>query len=277
MDKVLKYFRYSAKINGKHMPASIRIAPVEDDPNNTQKSHSVLDLGRTPNLRKLGVVFIFLWFIVSMVYFGMTYNVNNLPGSIYINNAILGGVELAANAVAIWIIKLGRRPAIVGSFAMAAASMLAICFAQQSYWGVIILAIIGKFVITPCFSYIYVATMELYPTQVRVLALGAGSALARLGGAVAPFIPFTYTVWDELPYIIFTVASVIGMLFALLLPESLGRPLPDSIASAEKMNVITCHLRCSCCRKRAPVRAPADSSRDDRNDTSDDSDSQVFG
>lgn len=40
-----------------------------------------------------------------------------------------------------------------------------------------------------------------------------------------------YTVWDELPYIIFTVASVIGMLFALLLPESLGRPLPDSIAS----------------------------------------------
>ena len=28
-------------------------------------------------------------------------------------------------------------------------------------------------------------------TQVRVLALGAGSALARLGGAVAPFIPFT--------------------------------------------------------------------------------------
>lgn len=36
MDKVLKYFRYSAKINGKHMPASIRIAPVEDDPNNVR-------------------------------------------------------------------------------------------------------------------------------------------------------------------------------------------------------------------------------------------------
>ena len=41
-----------------------------------KKTHSVLDLGKTPNMRRLGVIFILLWFIVSMVYFGMTYNVS---------------------------------------------------------------------------------------------------------------------------------------------------------------------------------------------------------
>lgn len=54
----------------------------------------------------------------------------NLEGSIYINNAILGGVELVANVVAIWIVKIGRRPAIVGSFFIAFASMVAMIFAQ---------------------------------------------------------------------------------------------------------------------------------------------------
>lgn len=61
----------------------------------TQKSHSVLDLGRTPNLRKLGVVFIFLWFIVSMVYFGMTYNVSEYSNNIYmIRNTAFSAVIL---------------------------------------------------------------------------------------------------------------------------------------------------------------------------------------
>ena len=36
----------------------------------------------------------------------------------------------------------------------------------ESYWGVIILAMLGKFVIAPNFSYIYISTMELYPTPV---------------------------------------------------------------------------------------------------------------
>ena len=65
------------------------------------------------------------------ILYDVFYLTDNLPGSIYVNNAILGGVELVANVVAIWIVKLGRRPAIVGSFAISAASMLAICFAQS--------------------------------------------------------------------------------------------------------------------------------------------------
>lgn len=41
------------------------------------------------------------------------------------------------------------------------------------------------------FSSIYVATAEIYPTTLRVTALGLGSSLARVGGALAPFIVYT--------------------------------------------------------------------------------------
>ena len=36
----------------------------------------------------------------------------------------------------------------------------------DSYWTIIVLAMVGKFVIAPTFSYIYISTTELYPTQV---------------------------------------------------------------------------------------------------------------
>ncbi|XP_067950167.1 organic cation transporter protein-like isoform X1 [Watersipora subatra] len=240
--EALKYFRTSAIANGKHMPPAVTIVLPKQPP----QSHSTLDLVRTPNMRKIGLVMALLWFIVSFVYFGMSYNVSNLEGSIYVNNAILGAVELVANGLCIFVVKFGRRPAIFTMFTIALAAMFAIIFAQGSYWAVIILAMIGKFIIAPCFSYIYIATIELYPTQTRTLALGAGSSLARLGGAVAPFIPSTVSYWDKLPYVIFSSVSLIGAIDALFLPETKNRPLPDSIERAEQVNIVKFHLPCDC-------------------------------
>ncbi|KAF6024849.1 SLC22A15 [Bugula neritina] len=122
-----------------------------------------------------------------------------------------------------------RRRAILLSFLIATLSMLAICFAQGSYWATIILAMLGKFVVSPGFSFIYISTTELYPTQTRTLALGTGSGLARLAGAVAAFVPSTVPVWEIMPYIIFSAAGAVGFLAALFLPETMNRPLPDSL------------------------------------------------
>ena len=37
------------------------------------------------------------------------------------------------------------------------------------YWPVIVLVMVGKFVVAPAFVYIYMVTIELYPTQVSVV------------------------------------------------------------------------------------------------------------
>ena len=38
------------------------------------------------------------------------------------------------------------------------------------------------------FMFVYVSSAEIYPTTMRVTALGLCSALARIGGALAPFV-----------------------------------------------------------------------------------------
>ena len=47
---------------------------------------------------------------------------------------------------------------------------------------------IGKMGITGSYVIIYVFTAEMYPTVVRNVAVGSSSMIARIGGALAPYI-----------------------------------------------------------------------------------------
>ena len=58
---------------------------------------------------------------------------------------------------------------------------------EQNIW-LITLAMIGKMCITSTYAIIYVFTAELFPTVVRNVAVGSSSMIARVGGAVAPYI-----------------------------------------------------------------------------------------
>lgn len=49
------------------------------------------------------------------------------------------------------------------------------------------LVMLGKFGVTAAFSMLYVYNAELYPTQVRNMAVGATSTASRLGSIIAPY------------------------------------------------------------------------------------------
>ena len=56
---------------------------------------------------------------------------------------------------------------------------------------VIVLSMVGKLFIETNFEMIYIVTAEIYPTTARVTALGMGSAIARVAGALAPYVVLT--------------------------------------------------------------------------------------
>lgn len=49
-----------------------------------------------------------------------------------------------------------------------------------------LLAIIGKFGATCCFTIVFIYTAEMYPTEIRSSAVGTSSTCARIGGILAP-------------------------------------------------------------------------------------------
>jgi OCT family organic cation transporter-like MFS transporter 4/5 len=70
---------------------------------------------------------------------------------------------------------------------------------------------------------------ELCPTLIRSTAIGLGATASKIGGLAAPFIAGLGTFQSCIPLIVFGSSSVVGGAFAVVLPETLAAPLPQTL------------------------------------------------
>ncbi|XP_033115530.1 organic cation transporter protein-like [Anneissia japonica] len=94
-------------------------------------------------------------------------------------------------------------------------------------------AMAGKFAITAAFSIVYIYSAELFPTPVRSAGMGLASMSGRLGSILSPLALLMTEIWKPLPLVIFSSLSVVAGLLGLLLPETLGTNLPETIEEGE--------------------------------------------
>merc|ERR1711936_37718 len=100
-------------------------------------------------------------------------------------------------------------------------------------WLQVTLALVGKFGATASFAVVFVYTAEMFPTEIRSTAVGASSLCGRIGGIVAPPVATLGSVWLPLPFVIMGSFSLLGgILVLLILPETLGSKLPDTMEEA---------------------------------------------
>lgn len=84
---------------------------------------------------------------------------------------------------------------------------------------------------------LYVYNVELYPTLVRNMAVGATSTASRLGSIIAPYFVYLGAYDRVLPYILMGSLTVLIGILTLFLPESYGNSLPESF---EQMLKVKC-------------------------------------
>ncbi|XP_019622928.1 PREDICTED: organic cation transporter protein-like [Branchiostoma belcheri] len=197
--------------------------------------YTFVDLFRTPNLCKWTLNLFFNWAVNSMVYYGISLNAAAFHGNLYLNFAISGFVEIPAYIISIFILdKFGRRCSLSSLMVVGGlACIVAFFIPKHLFWLTTTLAMIGKFCITATFAIVYIFTAEIYPTVIRNIGVGMGAMMARVGGIVAPFIDLLGVYWTPLPYVIFGGTSIAAGLLALLLPETKGKALPETIEDGE--------------------------------------------
>ena len=98
----------------------------------------------------------------------------------------------------------------------------------------LVLFLISKLSITASFLIIYPFAGELYPTELRSIGLALGSYISNLGLIAVPFIVYLGVENLVLPLIVMGVISTVGGVFSLLLPETLNKPLPQTLEEAEE-------------------------------------------
>ncbi len=67
---------------------------------------------------------------------------------------------------------------------------------------------LGKFGAAGCFAIIYQYTAEIYPTQIRTIAVGSASMAGRLGSIVAPIIVVIEP--SSIPLSIMGIVALVG-------------------------------------------------------------------
>lgn len=144
-------------------------------------------------LRRRSLLTFLVWFLVSLSYYGVfTWMPARLAGEgfgfvrgygflLLVALAQLPGYALAAFGVERW----GRRPTLIGFLLLSSAACLLFVVAQGS--AMIAVSILTmSFALLGTWGSLYAFTPELFPTASRASGMGAASAMARLGGLLAP-------------------------------------------------------------------------------------------
>uniref|UniRef100_A0AAQ5ZZK3 Solute carrier family 22 member 3 n=1 Tax=Amphiprion ocellaris TaxID=80972 RepID=A0AAQ5ZZK3_AMPOC len=202
-------------------------------------SASLLDLIRTPNMRKHTLILMFNWFTSAVVYQGLIMQVGIAGGNVYIDFFISGLVEFPAAFLILFTIeRVGRRlPFAISNIVAGASCIIAAFIPENIHWLKMVVACIGRLGITMAFELLVFVNTELYPTFVRNLGVSVCSSLCDVGGIISPFMLYRLAaIWLELPLIIFGAVALIAGGLVLLLPETRGVPLPETIDDIEFPN-----------------------------------------
>jgi len=193
------------------------------------------------HLLKNTLVMFIVWPIVTLGYYGITFGMANLSDSLFLNFALGSLIEIPSYIAVLALMDIiGRKPIFSGSLLLTGASCVVVGYlaGEEGVDGVkTVLALTGKFFASGTFAIVYMYTAELYPTLIRSTAVGSCSLMARIGGMLAPQITlYLPTVTNNsVPYYLMGGCSLVGGFLALLLPETLGSTLPNTMEDVDQI------------------------------------------
>ncbi|XP_032693105.1 solute carrier family 22 member 1 [Lontra canadensis] len=238
--QVIKIIDHIAQKNGKSPLPDPKMLSLEEDV--TKKlSPSFADLFSTPHLRKHTLILMYLWFTSSVLYQGLIMHVGATGGNLHLDFLYSALVEFPAAFIILTTIdRFGLiRPLVVSNLVAGTACAIMIFISHDLHWLNIAVACFGRMGITIVFQLVCLVNAELYPTFIRNLGVMVCSSLCDLGGIITPFLVFRLMeVWQGLPLILFALLGLVAGGMTLLLPETKGVTLPETIEDAENLGRI---------------------------------------
>ncbi|XP_074649707.1 organic cation transporter protein-like isoform X1 [Tubulanus polymorphus] len=207
-----------------------------------EKELGRMTLFREPILRRITLILSILWFVNTLVYYGLSLSAAVLAGDRFLNFFLMALVEIPATFCAMFLMesRAGRRISISSFHGLAGISLIVLVFIPPVTENgtdltplTVFSTLVGKFSITASFDVVAQYTLELYPTCLRNTGFGTATFTGPVAGILAPFAVYLARFVPWAPGVIFGIMSLLVGILALLLPETRGRPLPQTV---EDMN-----------------------------------------
>ncbi|XP_069824410.1 solute carrier family 22 member 20-like [Dendropsophus ebraccatus] len=239
--KALRNLKQAARINGKwreaeKMTPEMLCSEMEKDILLIRASHSVFDLVRTPAMRHMSLCLVLVWFTSNFAYYGLNMDLQNFGLSVFMAQALFGGVEMMAKLMVMLVMTfVGRRVMQFVSLILAGIMVLSYSFTPKEMLLLCtVLAVTGKAFLASSITCMYLYTGELYPTEIRQTGMGLSTMNARLGSAVASVLHLTGDFSATILPMLFGIAPIIAGFLSCFLLETKDSALPDTINEVEK-------------------------------------------
>ena len=182
-----------------------------------------------------------IWFVVAALYYGLSLNLKNLPGDMYVTGIFLYGVEgisylISGNLINIhWF---GRKKSMIIflSISLIIYTLLDSLELENSYI-IIIFALLSRLTIAVVFNIIYTYSAEVYPSVVKSFGFNINNMCSRLSGI---FIPLLIEIFSKkiINYLFLSLNCLI-LILTFFLKETYGRPLTVMIPEEDIPNIQT--------------------------------------
>ncbi|XP_025830038.1 organic cation transporter protein-like [Agrilus planipennis] len=254
VDKAIEILKKFERINGTKVDDKIytqfsesclRLKKQEE----SSKTYSVMDLFKTPRLRRITILLIVIWMAISLVFDGHVRNVGSLGLNTFLTFCIASATEFPADTFLTAVLDVwGRRWLAFGSMAISGVFSLLACLVPIGL-PTATLAIIGRFAINITYNIGLQYAAELLPTVVR----GQGVAFIHIMGYVAsilaPFVVYLANIWTSFPLVILGILGILGGILTLFLPETLGHELPQTLQDGETFGMNQKIFEFPCCMR----------------------------
>ena len=237
-DRLIDTLDYIAKFNNiAYMFKDNKLETAEH-----QKSHSALTLFTfSKSTCRITCIFLVSWLTASFCYWGLSFNVGEISGSLYVNQALICLIDLINRPINYYGIKHMNRVSFLKYCNIGMAFSALVCmlpYEEDIFPGFglsKISALIGRMIADLYFSTIYLHTSEVLPTVIRGSGLSICSSVARIGSIMAPFVLLANKISPNINYVLIFASSIICYLLYSWVPETRGRLLPGSLCEMDDL------------------------------------------
>nr|XP_046919037.1 organic cation transporter protein-like [Dermatophagoides farinae] len=238
--QALRQLTMAAKKNNVEIPDDLIQSFLVNDSQKPTKTCdqsndvSIKDLFKHKLIRKWTITFLYVWFTNALVYYGLSFLASDINQNIYSSMILLMVVEFPGVFVASYLGDFTRKYVLMGIMIIGGLSCIISSFlsaGDMKMW----LAILGKMSISGSFSLVYVYAAEMFPTILRITGLGMCSFCARFGAMTAPYLLQLHLFGDSFPFLVIGIITLIAGIVSIILPETKGKKLPDTLAEVEQL------------------------------------------
>ncbi|CAG5053792.1 unnamed protein product [Parnassius apollo] len=242
VNQAVKILRRFEKINGTKIPQDVMDDFIVSSSQTRQTGESIIDVFRSAPLRNMMIFMIMIYMACALIFDGLVRMSEGLGFDFFITFTLTSATEIpSVTLLAIVLDRWGRRKLTVGPIAFAGTLTFIAAFVSKGLPQVI-LAIAARFTVNMAYNTAVQWSAELVPTGARA----SGSSLVHVSGYVAtmlsPFIVYSERFWKPLPLLLLGAVGLLVSGFGLLLPETKGRAMPQTIYEAERF--VTAHALC---------------------------------